>query len=141
MVGTFLVAAELAERGYIPLLTSRNTKAADIVVFSEETSQNVNVQVKTNGFNTSDNFWLLGQGDLSPKPSNFFYVLVKLRAKPVFSDFYIMPANLIRKLIVKQPASTGSVWYVVFKKDALPYKEKWQVIIEALSSKKAPSLQ
>lgn len=132
MVGTFLVAAELSSRGFVPLTTSRNTKAADIVVFSEVSGKNVNIQVKTNGIKTGDSFWLLGPSDRAKKPDNFFYVLVKLRSKPSHPDFYVLPAKHVQESLSVDKSSTGSVWYTVNRKDALPFKDKWELLEKAL---------
>ena len=134
MAGTFLVAAELALMGYIPLLTSRNTKAADIAVFSEETLRNVNIQVKTNGPNTSDSFWLVGKGDSLPKPENFFYVLVKLRAKPSNPDFYVVPSRGIKRSMETDRAKTGSIWYSINKQSIVQFKDRWDLISKTLGS-------
>ncbi len=127
MVGAFQVAAELASMGHVPLLTSRNTKAADIVVFSEETSQNVVIQVKTVGIRTSDTFWLLSKGDGGPKPKNFFYVLVKLQEKPRPSDFYILPAHVIRRTM-RKTQRRGSVWYQIYRRSIMRFKDRWDLI-------------
>jgi len=121
MAGTFLVAAELALMGYIPLLTSRNTKAADIAVFSEETLRNVNIQVKTNGPNTSDSFWLVGKGDSLPKPENFF-------------DFYVVPSKGIKRSMETDRAKTGSIWYSINKQSIVQFKDRWDLISKTLGS-------
>ncbi len=127
MIGAFQVAAELASMGFVPLLTSRNTKAADIVVFSERTSQNVVIQVKTVGIRTSDTFWLLSEGDGSRKPENFFYVLVKLHQKPRPNDFYILPARIIQRSM-KRTQRRGSVWFQVYRKGIVSFKDRWDLI-------------
>jgi hypothetical protein len=131
MVGTFQVAAELASMGHVPLLTSRNTRAADIVLFSERTSRDVVIQVKTVGVKTSDTFWLLSEGDRGRKPENFFYVLIKLQQRPRPSDFYVLPARVIRQRM-KRTQRRGSVWYQVYKRAIVSFKDRWDLIEYAL---------
>lgn len=45
--GVFLVAAQLSKMGYLALLTTRNSKGPDIVVYSIETNRGRGLQIKT----------------------------------------------------------------------------------------------
>ena len=47
IAGEFYVAAELTKRGYVASLTSKNTKAIDLLASNEDGSKVVSIQVKT----------------------------------------------------------------------------------------------
>lgn len=127
MAGVYYVAAELSKRGYIALVTTRNTKATDLVVVDDGTGKSANFQVKTNGVDTSDNFWLLSIKDQDEHPANFIYAFVKLfRDKsPVI---YIVPAQVVKKNLSVDTAKTGSVWYSISKSTIEDYKEGWDIV-------------
>jgi hypothetical protein len=56
--GVYFVAAELSLRNYTALVTTRNTKAIDILAFNDNTFRSVGIQVKTNAPTSSHSFWL-----------------------------------------------------------------------------------
>jgi hypothetical protein len=47
MAGVYFVAAELSRLGYVALVTSRNTKAYDILVHNPKSKANLPLQIKT----------------------------------------------------------------------------------------------
>lgn len=47
IAGVYFVAGELSKRGYIALVTSRNTKSYDILAFNPKTKRSIPIQVKT----------------------------------------------------------------------------------------------
>ncbi|MBA7572724.1 hypothetical protein ES708_14510 [subsurface metagenome] len=49
MRGVYLVAAELAQRGFIASPTSRSARGADILVADQNCKHACSLQVKTNG--------------------------------------------------------------------------------------------
>ena len=49
MLGTYLSAAELTQKGLIVSITSRNARGADLLVADQDYKQTWSVQVKTNG--------------------------------------------------------------------------------------------
>ncbi len=119
MAGVYYVAAELSKRGYIALITTRNTKATDLVVVDDKTGKSANFQVKTNGVDTSDNFWLLS--------INFIYAFVKL-FKDKSPVIYIVPAQVVKKNLSVDTAKTGSVWYSISKSTIEDYREGWDIV-------------
>ncbi len=48
IAGTYYVAAELSRRGYIALITLKNTAGVDILASSEDSFKSIGIQVKTN---------------------------------------------------------------------------------------------
>ncbi|MBS7635808.1 hypothetical protein KEJ37_00440 [Candidatus Bathyarchaeota archaeon] len=127
MSGVYYVAAELSKLGYIALVTTRNTKAADIIAMNDKTGVSVAIEVKTCGISTSDSFWLLSARDRQKKPHNFIYVFVKLNRDKAH-DFYIVPAQFVAKNVEKQKAKTGSIWYYISKDRIASFKQKWDLI-------------
>jgi hypothetical protein len=59
MRGVYLVAAELAKRGFVVSPTSRSAMGADLLVTDQKCKRAFSVQVKTNG--RTFNFWLIGK--------------------------------------------------------------------------------
>lgn len=95
VAGAYFVAGELSKKGYIALLTTRNTAGIDIIVSNPDTYKSTNIQVKATEKN--DN-WMLSAKDEKPH-ENLFFVLVDLRkTKP---QYYVVPSKLVAKRIAK----------------------------------------
>jgi hypothetical protein len=60
MRAVYLVAAEMAARGWIVSPTSRSAFGADLLVADESCNRAYSVQVKSNG--VRQNCWLMGEG-------------------------------------------------------------------------------
>ncbi len=58
MLGTYLAAAELTQKGLIVSITSRNAKGADLLVANQSYKKTWSIQVKTN--RKAAGFWLMG---------------------------------------------------------------------------------
>lgn len=127
MAGVYYVAAELSKRGLIALVTSRNTKTTDLVAVNDDTGKAANFQIKTNGIDTSDSYWLVSEKDKRELPENFIHAFVKL-FKEKSPLIYIIPAQIVRENVKTQKAKTGSVWYYVEKGDIEEFKEKWDSV-------------
>ena len=80
MRGAYLVAAELARRGYIASPTSRSAMGADLLVTDAKMQRAYSVQVKTNA--QTFNFWLVGKHATEVASDSYIYVLVSIREKP-----------------------------------------------------------
>lgn len=130
MAGVYYVAAELSKRGFTALVTSRNTKSTDLVVINGKTGKAVNFQVKTNGIDTSDSYWLVGEKDKKELPENFIYTFVKL-LKEKYPTFYIVPAHIVKEKVRTDEAKTGrSVWHYIQKDDIKGFIDKWDLVEE-----------
>jgi hypothetical protein len=134
MASVYYAAAELSKLGYVAVVTTRNTKAADIVAMNDKTGISVAIEVKTCGISTSDSFWLLGAKDRQRKPNNFIYIFVKLN-KDRAHDFYIVPAQFVLNNVKKQKAKTGSVWYYIAKDRVASFKQRWDLIQQITTRK------
>src|SRR3989337_268872 len=92
MRGVYLVAAELAKRGFIASPTSRSAAGADILVTDRTCNRAYSIQVKTNA-RTFD-FWLLSRHARELISPTHLYVLVNLRSRRGVEEqeFFIVPS-------------------------------------------------
>lgn len=125
MRGVYLVAAELVARGLVVSPTSRSAAGADLLVTDERCQNAYSVQVKTNAKPAS--FWLVGQKAQNISSKSHVYVLVNIQPKSGAHEFYIIPSLKLSKnvVVVERPNST---WYAFYKKQALPYRDKWSLL-------------
>src|SRR5712675_1922175 len=108
MLGVYLVAAELTQRGFIVSPTSRSAKGADLLVTDQECKRAWSVQVKTN--RKAASFWLLNKDADRFKSSSHAYVFVNLRGEHR-PDYLVVKSALVVKHTRIAPAKTGSTWY------------------------------
>jgi hypothetical protein len=125
MHGVYLVAAELAARGLIVSPTSRSAAGADLLVTDERCQTAFSVQVKTNAKPSS--FWLVGHKAATLASKSHVYVLVNIHPKTGEHEFYIVPSTALSKKVVVEERP-NSVWHAFFKRDALRYRDKWNLL-------------
>jgi len=128
--GVFFVAAELSMREYTALLTTRNTKAVDIIALNNNSLRSIGIQVKTNAPTSPHNGWLVSKKDKdmpAQASKNLVYVFVNLdrEMKP---SFYIAPGGVVQKLVRELKRSTGNIWYWVSRADLDDFKDNWDVV-------------
>lgn len=90
IAGEFFVAAELTRRGYVASLTSKNTKAIDILVSNKDGSKSVAIQVKTSNSKKIDK-WMMTESSEKTFSDNLFYVFVNMNEGEMPS-YYIVPS-------------------------------------------------
>lgn len=99
MRGVYLVAAELARRGFIVSPTSRSAIGADLLVTDQKCKRAYSVQVKTNG--RTFNFWLIGKNAQETVSETHIYVLVNLKntkRSGEMIEYFIVPSKkLVRR--------------------------------------------
>ena len=95
MAGTYFVAAELSRRGYVALLTLRNTRGIDILVSKEDPTKSVGIQAKASN---SGQDWLLDEKAETDPPEKLFYVFVRLNGLGA-PAFYIVPGGVVAKYV------------------------------------------
>jgi hypothetical protein len=124
MLGTYLAAAELTNKGLIVSVTSRSAKGADLLATDQSCEKAWSIQVKTN--RKAAGFWLLSAGYEVIASASHIYIFINLLGdkRP---DYYIVPSNQVAKYGRKSKASTGSVWYEFHREDAEKYKERWTI--------------
>jgi len=126
MIGVYLVAAQLANRGLIASPTSRSAIGADILLTDQLCSKSYSVQVKTNFKPRSA--WLLNKKSKEIVSKNHVYVFVNLREteSSLDADYYLVPSKVVSKYMhkVKRPNST---FYAFYLEDAQDYKDQWSI--------------
>ena len=99
--GEYFVAAELSRRGWIAVLTLKNTPNIDVIATTPDGSRTLNIQVKTRSIGNRQG-WILNKGIETVLPGNNFYIafvdLVGENEKP---DYFLIPKNLFAKWIAK----------------------------------------
>lgn len=120
-------AAEASMRGYIPLLTVRNTEGFDIALVNPSTKKSINIQVKANSKKTD--YWFVGK-----KTAEYLHVLVVLsgNSKPVF---YFVPHDVVNKKKRSDTARSGNIpdYRYLREADISHYKEKWELAEQPIS--------
>ena len=97
IAGEFFVAAELTRRGYVASLTSKNTKAIDILVSNKDGSKSVAIQVKTSNSKKIDK-WMMTESSEKTFSDNLFYVFVNMNEGEMPS-YYIVPSVYVANKI------------------------------------------
>jgi len=143
ITGVYYAAAELSRMGYIALITARNTRAYDILIFKEGKYKTLPIQVKTS---SGDNFHIVLIKDIKKmsrdlnKKITCPYILVKLKYKN--PEFYILNAKQMKNLVKKdwniwlnkkhhKPVRTKNVRIIFQQKEILKilenkFKDKWK---------------
>lgn len=123
MRGVFLVAAELAGRGFTVSLTSRNARGADLLVTDQSCNRAYSVEVKTNG--TRATFWLLNKGAKALTSPSHVYVLVNLHQDLNVVEYYVVPSSYVMRNVKVERTPKGT-WYSIAKSPQLErFKNGW----------------
>lgn len=102
IAGVYYTAAKLTHMGYVALVTTRNTKAYDLLVFKQGERRVLPVQVKTR---SSGGFRVVGIENIKNmdkelrKKITCPYVLVDLKKEN--PDFYVFSAKQMREMVKK----------------------------------------
>ena len=104
ITGEYYVAAELTKRGYVASLTSKNTKAIDLLASNSDGSKVVSIQVKATKNGKS---FTLGQKDeMIQANDSLFYVFVNLNIKEIEGkinygpvEYYVVPMKKVKDFI------------------------------------------
>ena len=93
VAGEYFVMAELTRRGYVASLTSKNTKAIDLLVSDKNGRQLAAVQVKTCD-NVQQHKWKMSNSVENNDSSNLYYVFVNMNggAEP---SYYVVPSRYV----------------------------------------------
>jgi hypothetical protein len=126
MLGVYLTAAELTDKGLTVSITSRNAKGADLLATDQSYRRTWAIQVKTN--RKAAKFWLLNKSygiDVSP---THVYIFVNLRGKER-PEYYIVPSKIVARDGFTSTSGTGSIWYAydIRKAKAERYRENWGI--------------
>ncbi len=124
MRGVYLVAAELARKGFIASPTSRSAIGADILVTDQECKQTYSVKVKANA--TTFNFWLLNKDAKELKSPSHIYVFVNLRDQKGLIEYFVVPSRVVSEKMTIEKKEKGT-WYSFSYKDAKEYENNWSI--------------
>src|SRR5258708_27322359 len=89
MLGTYLAAAELTQKGLVVSITSRNARGADLLVTDQAYKRTWSIQVKTN--RKAASFWLLSKDYRDITSATHIYVFINLRGNER-PDYYVVPS-------------------------------------------------
>ncbi|MGH6803908.1 MAG: hypothetical protein ACREC3_11170 [Methyloceanibacter sp.] len=123
MRGVYLVAAELAKRGFIVSPTSRSAFGADLLVTDQKCKRAYSVQVKTNG--RASNFWLIGNKAKETVSNTHIYVLVNVKNTKnsgEMVEYFVAPS----KQLSRRGYHRGNFPHIAREK-ILHYKDKWSL--------------
>ena len=99
--GEYFAAAELSRRGWIAVLTLKNTPNIDLIATTPDGKRTVNIQVKTRSVGNRQG-WILSKAIETIVPgSNFYIVFVDLQGIDSKPDYYIIPKNRFARWIAK----------------------------------------
>ena len=112
VAGEYFVAAELCRRGYIALITLRNTENADILASNAGTTKSVKIQVKTRRGKAHN--WPLNRKAERISLPDLFYVFVTLRGEQERPEYFIVPSAEVARTVkeghaawLKKPGRKG----------------------------------
>lgn len=91
--GEYFVMAELTRMGYVASLTSKNTKAIDLLASNKKGSRTVSIQVKTSN-RIKQKTWKMSKSVEDNISDNLYYVLVNLNEGQEPS-YYIVPSRYL----------------------------------------------
>ena len=98
IAGEFFVAAELTRQGYVASLTSKNTKAIDILASNKDGSKSVAIQVKTCD-NKKENRWKMSASSEKVFSDNLYFVLININMegenKERLPRYFIVPSKIV----------------------------------------------
>jgi len=105
VAGEYFVAAELSRRGWIALLTLKNTPNIDVLATTPDGRKTLNIQVKTRSIGNRQG-WILSKGiETIVSGNNFYIAFVDLIGKEEKPDYFLIPKNLFAKWIAKRHRS------------------------------------
>lgn len=146
--GEYYVAFRLAAEGCAVGLTAHGTRAIDIVVANPNTGSSITIQSKTMrnalGRSGTESWWKWRVGTSRRlSHENFFYAFVNLRDDPSETpDVFIVPSGQLESLLEEYKDKEGRVidsWCVIYEKDVEKYRNRWDIVKDALASTAAMS--
>jgi hypothetical protein len=147
--GTYYVAFQLSAQGYAVGLTTYGTKAIDLFVANPDTGKSITIQTKTgsDAFVRSKKygtFWHWRVGKPRKAHKSFFYVFVDLKKNDPSQtpDAFIVPSGelgrSVRRVVYPRGVDPESpkakdFWCGIDEEDGPKYKNRWDVIEDALA--------
>lgn len=99
--GEYFVAAELSRRGWVAVLTLKNTPNIDLIATTPNGKRTLNIQVKTRSIENRKG-WIFSKNIETIVPGNNFYIaFVDLKGLGSMPDYYLIPKNIFARWIAK----------------------------------------
>ena len=99
--GEYFIAAELSRRGWVAVLTLKNTPNIVLIATTPDGKRTLNIQVKTRSIGNRKG-WILTKNIEAIVPGNNFYIVfVDLKGIDSLPDYYLIPKNLFARWIAK----------------------------------------
>jgi Holliday junction resolvase len=117
MRGVFLVAAELAERGFIVSPTSRSARGVDLLATNFDGAKTFAIEVKSASRST---FWIVGKDAGKQASRNNVWVFVKFGKEKERSRFFVVPSRHLRRFV-----NPGKTMPFVKRNAILKYEDRW----------------
>lgn len=102
VAGEYFVAAELSRRGWIAVLTLKNTPNIDLIATTQDGKRTINMQVKTRSIRNRYGWILTRNIETLASGKNHYIAFVDLRGIDTKPDYYLIPRNLFAKWIAKR---------------------------------------
>jgi len=119
-MGLYYVCYELSKKGWNVLLTSRNAKGVDVVIYNQKATQTHTIQVKA-----------LSEKDSVPFGSNpdiiAEYVIICRKVFDEKPEMFIIKSDKVKDNIHKEEKD-NKISYWLEPKDYEKYKDKWDTI-------------
>lgn len=117
--GVYLVAAELASRGFVVAPAARGTRGPDLLVCAPGCAAAFSVRVLTNP--DGEGVWSVGAEAEQIKAPSHLYVFVNFyRGRP---RFYVVPSAAVAKR-VKVETAKAALWYSFAKDES--QRDNWE---------------
>jgi Holliday junction resolvase len=119
MRGVFLVAAELAERGFVVSPTSRSARGVDLLASNLDGTRTYAVEVKSTSKTT---FWIVNKEAGLRKSRSQIWVFVKFRNAGERARFFVVPSTQLRRYFNK-----GKTMPFVKRRAIEKFEDRWTV--------------
>lgn len=141
VAGEYFVMAELTRRGYVASLTSKNTKAIDLLVSDKNGKKLAAIQVKACD-NEKQKKWKMSSSVEKNDSANLYYVFVNMNGGKEPS-YYIVPSRYVAYRVrqdyeewLATPGKTGQqknettmrTFEFVDKEEQEQYKDAWYLL-------------
>jgi hypothetical protein len=110
MLGVYLTAAELTNKGFIVSPTSRSAAGADLLVTDQKCQRAFSVQVKTQ--RQAQSYWLVGHQAHEINSPTHIYVFINLKGENR-PEYLVVPSSVVAEKMYVDPGNgkTGNKFH------------------------------
>ena len=121
-VGLYYVSYELAKHGWNVLITSRNAKGPDMIIYSQSGKKKHTVQVKAT---TNKRQIPVGSNIDNFRMSDFVIMCVNVYKSP---ELFLAKADKISVKITNAKKGTSDKGYYINHEEYTKYKDNWEIL-------------